>query len=106
MKNEASSANPALPPVESGAKPRPKPEGWWSMPGHDFEGSREGVLAAVKARSDIPARWRETIIGEINDLPAEFNQVTIDAHVSVHTSEDGKRHQRVYDLNVTGSIKL
>ena len=87
----------------SGSTERTKPAGWWSLPGHTYNGSRAGVLQAISI-SDVPQRWKDHISEEISELGDEFNHVTVNVHVSVH--KDAKKHQRNYDFDITGQIKL
>lgn len=93
-----------LPPAISGSSAKAKPAGWWSLPGHTYDGSREGVLKAISEATDVPARWKEHIAAEIAELGDEYNHVTVNAHVCLH--QDGKKHQRIYDFDITGTIKL
>lgn len=114
----ADSENQNLPPKITGTARRPKPNGWWSLPGHEFDGSREGVLKAIESAKfshlvdgkevieDVPERWKRNIRDEIAELPSEFNHVTVHASVSIHKSDDGKRITRTYDFDVIGQIKL
>ena len=107
-----------LPNVISGSVRRAQPNGWWSMPGREFDGSREGVLRAIQTakfwhlvegkevQDDIPQRWKDLVTAEIGELPPEFNHVTVHAHVSIGLSPDGRRLTRTYDFDVTGEKKL
>lgn len=107
-----------LPPAITGSVRRPQPNGWWSLPGHEFDGSREGVLKAIavakfwhlvdgkEVQDDIPQRWKDMAVAEIGELPAEFNNVTVHAHVSIGLSPDGKTITRTYDFDVVGQKKL
>jgi len=95
-----------LPPKISGSKPKAKPEGWWSLPGHDFDGTRAGVLKAITEKTDMPQCWKDAIVAEINGLPEKFNHVTVDAHRCSGLTPDGKQHSTVYDIQVVGYIGL
>jgi hypothetical protein len=109
---------PNLPQVMSGSARKPKPNGWWSMPGHEFNGSREGVLKAIsvakflhlvdgkEVEEDIPQRWKDMVVAEIGELPPEFNYVSAHAHVSIGLSPCGKTMTRTYDIDISGEIKL
>lgn len=110
----ADTTKPVVPPAVSGMKPRPKPEGWWSLPGHQFDGSRAGVLQAVQDDAGVPDCWKEALTARINAIPAEFNQVKIDAHACVQTSDDGKRqtsedgtrYTEIYHFHISAFKKL
>jgi len=95
-----------LPPAVAGTKAEKRPAGWWSVPGHDFDGSREGVLTEIKKRLDIPACWRNAMIERVNGADAKFNHVTIDAHVCMGDVPGGKKATETYDFNFTWSVKL
>lgn len=95
-----------LPPAISGSKPQPKPAGWWSLPGHEFEGTREGVLKAIAARADVPDNWKRNAAEEIAALGDEYNFITVHAHVIVNVTPDKKKHERIYGFHITGQIKM
>ena len=108
------------PPAISGSIRKPQPNGWWSIPGHKFDGSREGVLRALESATfrhlvegkeveeAIPKRWLDAIIADIAELPPEYNHVTLDAHACIGASPDPEKRvmKRTYALGITGSIKL
>ena len=95
-----------LPPAISGSKPQAKPSDWWSLPGHDFDGSRVGVLKAVNEKENMPQCWKDAIIAAINAKPENHNHITIDAHVCSGLSPDGKQHSEVYDIHVVSYTAL
>lgn len=102
----ADEPKPNLPPKLAATAPRAKPPGWWSLPGHEFDGSRDGVLKAVAAADFVPEKWRKRIAEDINELKPQFNHVTVNCHVSIHLSPDGRREQWTYDYDITGCAKL
>ena len=101
---------PNLPPAFSGSAAQTKPEGWWSLPSHIFDGSRAGVLKAVLETNVVPDEEDKRYIAyRIGKLPAECNYVTVDAHVCHDDLAKWKEKNHFSwkaDFQVAGSIRL
>jgi hypothetical protein len=96
--------------------PAARPEGWWSLHGDDFDGSREGVCAKLKDYPEVPAEkndglwipvfFKSAIQHAISTVPAKFNHVRINAHHSCGDVHGGKIHNHHFDFDIQYSQKL
>lgn len=102
----AETQNSSLPAKTSGSQPRKRPDGWWSIPGDKFQGSRAGVVAAIKAEQGVPDKWKKRIIEDINELDEKFNFVKVNAHLSGSKRADGNKEDSTVDYDIVSEIKL
>jgi hypothetical protein len=107
-----------IPKIPLHQKPPPpdRPDGWWSIYGDDFDGSREGVCSKLKAYPEMPAEknnglWipvevKVALLAAISKKPANFNHVRINAHHSCGDVHGKKIHNDHFDFDIQYSEKL
>lgn len=103
-------------PLHQKPPPAARPDGWWSLHGDDFDGSREGVVAKLKAYPEtpskkndglwIPAEFKSAILAQIARKPEKFNHIRLNAHHSCGDVHGKAIHNDHFDFDIQYSEKL